>query len=88
MIQRLARTAKEEVEYEGSEPGFDRVDNWPGIVRAVLQELRKPTLGMLIAGQSCIYIKRNDNIMGPHTYASRDEFEEAFVAAIDEALSG
>ena len=53
---------------------------------AAFEAMRAPSEAMLVAGQTEIYIERNENPHGPHTYASRDETEDAWQAMIDEAL--
>ena len=56
------------------------------LAKTAIKAMQEPTFEMLCAGQSCIYIERNENLTGPHVYASREELLEAWEVMIDTAL--
>ena len=81
MREKIARALGLTLEYHSD----NKIDE---VVDAVLDAMREPTLEMLCKGQGEIYIERNENELGPHTYASREELLDAWQAMIDDAKRG
>ena len=81
MLEKAARAADIAAEYEDAgfyESSYRYVDNWPDVVRAVLDAIRKPDDGMIRAGDDCHTY--DPFVATPTAYA---DVETTFTAMID-----